>query len=133
MYLHVYNCVSAAVVVDAVAAAVLGCFVYKFAYAFFIFCFLLLFFSFWILVLFCFFPFFLGQQATLCSCLCRVKKAMRRSRRRRRRSSRAECWQMQTKPFLFCPRQHVVIAAAAAVAKQCKKCLDKLKIRVTVR
>lgn len=56
MYLHVYNCVSAAAVV-----VVFTCFVYKFAYAFFIFSPF-----FWNLVLF----FFWGQE-TLCSCLCR--------------------------------------------------------------
>lgn len=57
MYLHVYNCVSAA----ATAVVVFTCFVYKFAYAFFIFSSFFLEFG---------FVFFWGQE-TLWSCLCR--------------------------------------------------------------
>lgn len=110
MYLHVYNCVSAAAVV-----VVFTCFVYKFAYAFFIFSPF-----FWNLGFF-----FLGTRKALVLFM-------------QRRNEKLKKKKMQTKPFLSVSLSLswqlvvvalVLLAVVALVAKQCKKCLDKLKIK----
>lgn len=81
MYLHVYNCVSAAVVV----VVIFTCFVYKFAYAFFYF--LLLFLEFGLV-------FFFGDKNALLVFMQRRNEKLKKMKK------------MQTKPFLsisLCP------------------------------
>lgn len=112
MYLHVYNCVSAAA-----AVVVFTCFVYKFAYAFFIFS---PFFGIW-------FCFFFGDKKRFALVYAEKKRE-------------AEEENANKAFFVYLSFslswQHVVVAlvllavvVAALVAKQCKKCLDKLKIK----
>lgn len=113
MYLHVYNCVSAAAVV-----VVFTCFVYKFAYAFFIFSPFFLEFG---------FVFFFGDKK-------RFALVYAEKKREAEEENANKAFFVYLSFSLSC--QHVVVAlvllavvVAALVAKQCKKCLDKLKTK----